>query len=389
MEERVFEKHVILIHGDLGTMEKIETILNSQRIEQSILDRMHYLLPIPGLFHVRMVCVDAMNRIHANGDNLRSDPNGLYKRLCLLFPNDLAKLNKAVPPFRMVNDGLNYITQCTILDAWAESVDGDLEGFVASKPTLEEIDRRAEEIERLHFRTKQNAMDQQQRQDQDQRRTNQLLFNRDTMYYHILVHAMNHGMVDVIIDVLLFWVPIFQACGKHKYATYLSNFIFKLRHYPLPLQEAIMRSWLCNPAGKGGGFRAIDWLVELMNLYTKVVYSGTGSGKTIEYIISQSSIIEAYRSCIEDIEDDYYIPDKTLHHASPDMGSRLLAIRQELRNLCPHKYKRGRTSPTLINDHVQKGLEMFQHGTMWASVNTKQSESMDDTYEVEAADLDV
>src|SRR5258705_6064268 len=113
-------------------------------------------------------------------------------------------------------------------------------------------------------------MNQQPQKEQDQRRMNQLLFNRDAMYYHILVHVMNHGMVDVVINVLSFWVPIFQACRKHKYARHLLNFVFGLRQYPLPLQEAIMRCWLCNPSGKMGGFQAIDWLVELMNLYTKV-----------------------------------------------------------------------------------------------------------------------
>ena len=137
VDKGVFEKYVILLHGDLGTMEKIKGILHSQRIEESVLEC--YLLPIPGLFHIRMACVDAINRIYATGNDLRSDPNGLYKHLCLLFPNNLSKLNKAIPPFRMMNDGLKYITQCTILDAWVESVGGNLQEFISSKPTLEEI----------------------------------------------------------------------------------------------------------------------------------------------------------------------------------------------------------------------------------------------------------
>ncbi|KAF8332732.1 uncharacterized protein EI90DRAFT_2844189, partial [Cantharellus anzutake] len=116
---------------------------------------------------------------------------------------------------------------------------------------------------------------------------------------------------------------------------------------------------LCNPSGKEGGFRAVDWLVELMNLYIKVVYLGTGSVKMIEYIISQSSIIQAYRTCIEDIEEDYHIPDRTLHHASPDIESRLVAMMNELCNLRPHKYEKGRTSPAIIEDHFQKGLELL------------------------------
>ncbi|KAF8331411.1 uncharacterized protein EI90DRAFT_2834292, partial [Cantharellus anzutake] len=147
---------------------------------------------------------------------------------------------------------------------------------------------------------------------------------------------------------------------------------------------------LCNPSGKRGGFQAIDWQVELMNLYMKVVYSGTGSGKTIEYIVSQSSIIQAYRTCIEDVEEDYHIPNKTLHHATPDIESRLVAIQCKLRNLHPHKYVKGCASHTLIEDHIQKGLEVFQRGTMGGSNNIRQSESMDETdetYQIEADDL--
>src|SRR5260370_42686014 len=99
---------------------------------------------------------------------------------------------------------------------------------------------------------------------------NQVLFNFNAMYYHILVHAMNYGMVNVIVDILSFWVPVFQACGKHKYARHLSRFSFQLKHFPMELREAVMRCWLCCPSGKEGGFWVIDWLVELMNLYMKV-----------------------------------------------------------------------------------------------------------------------
>src|SRR5260370_41207381 len=80
----------------------------------------------------------------------------------------------------------------------------------------------------------------------------------------------------------------------------------------------------------------------------QVVYSGSGSGKTIEYIISQSSIIQAYHTCIEDVESDYHMLDKTLHHASPDIQSRLDTMRDELHKLQPHKYKNGQTALQLV-----------------------------------------
>src|SRR5260370_24988123 len=51
VDEATFKKHMILVHGDLGSLEKIETILHSQCIEEDIMEYMHYLLLMPGLFH--------------------------------------------------------------------------------------------------------------------------------------------------------------------------------------------------------------------------------------------------------------------------------------------------------------------------------------------------
>ena len=41
----------------------------------------------------------------------------------------------------------------------------------------------------------------------DQQKNNQILFNQDAMYYRILIHVMNNGMVDIVVDSLSSWVP--------------------------------------------------------------------------------------------------------------------------------------------------------------------------------------
>lgn len=46
--------------------------------------------------------------------------------------------------------------------------------------------------------------------------------------------------------------------------------------YPPQLQEAILWNWLCNPKGTPNGFRGMDWLQELNNLYTKACSNLTG-----------------------------------------------------------------------------------------------------------------
>ena len=57
VNKSIFEKSMVFVHGNLGSLEKMETIMHSWPIKNSALECMHYLLPIPGLFHVQMACI--------------------------------------------------------------------------------------------------------------------------------------------------------------------------------------------------------------------------------------------------------------------------------------------------------------------------------------------
>src|SRR5260370_41166956 len=114
---------------------------------------MHYFLPLPGLFHIKMACVDVINWAHASGPNMKQNSHSLYKLLVLLFPNDIEKLNRKVPPFCMMNNGISYVVQMAILDAWSENV-GDLEKYRDLKPTWDEIKNQAASVWSNCFETK-------------------------------------------------------------------------------------------------------------------------------------------------------------------------------------------------------------------------------------------
>ena len=90
------------------------------------------------------------------------------------------------------------------------------------------------------------------------------------------------------------------------------------------------------------------------------------------------------------MENDYHIPDKTLHHASPDIQSRLNAMRQELRKLQPHKYKKGQMAASIVVNYFQKGCKYFHQGLTWKSAVGGEGEVEEDVmYKVDAADLGV
>ncbi|KAG1906351.1 uncharacterized protein F5891DRAFT_1125665 [Suillus fuscotomentosus] len=76
---------------------------------------------------------------------------------------------------------------------------------------------------------------------------------------------------------------------------------------------------LCNPMGKSLSFCLVDWLVERNNLYTKVIFAGTGPNCTINHIIKQSPLIEVYRNCHITVENTFHLTHCTIRHAQPDM----------------------------------------------------------------------
>ncbi|KAG1894328.1 uncharacterized protein F5891DRAFT_961711, partial [Suillus fuscotomentosus] len=53
-------EHIMLIHGDLLTKERLDTVRNSRCIEHTPKNRFQYVIFLPGLFHYKMACTDAI-----------------------------------------------------------------------------------------------------------------------------------------------------------------------------------------------------------------------------------------------------------------------------------------------------------------------------------------
>ncbi|KAH7917046.1 hypothetical protein BV22DRAFT_1027045, partial [Leucogyrophana mollusca] len=53
-------EYIILVHGDLLTKERLDSLRESREIERTPVNRRQYLVFLPGLFHYKMACVDAL-----------------------------------------------------------------------------------------------------------------------------------------------------------------------------------------------------------------------------------------------------------------------------------------------------------------------------------------
>jgi hypothetical protein len=173
-----YDSHVHLCHGDLGTQEHHDTTMSFCSIEKSGKNRLQWLIPIPGVFHIRMAAVDAIWRMHIRDKDMRENSGGTFKLFHTLRPKDSSKL-ATNPGYRMLNDGFQHLIKTHLLVCW-EHVTGlsDLTAFAKTKPKWDDIEGKAREI--LHkYVAGQNfqALRDQPDSNCDRKRENQLLFN--------------------------------------------------------------------------------------------------------------------------------------------------------------------------------------------------------------------
>jgi hypothetical protein len=266
---------VVLFHGDLGTGDRILSILQRRAIEKTPWNRLQYAIFVPGLFHVKMACADAVWRAFLKPLSARLDPTSLMQDVAKLRSNETGTIGSN-PGFRRMHQVIGHSGICRRLDCWRIEVNRQknmtLEQFAASKPTLEELKLLADYLALNYISNTRLVRERRKPADlRDQQLENGLLLNRCCLLYEELTYAMNTGDIGRVETCLVSWIIIFKAVRKHKYAFHITRFLSEVHFlYPAGLKRAVRYHILVNPSGKEGKYRAVDWCVELDNLLTKV-----------------------------------------------------------------------------------------------------------------------
>src|SRR5258708_5543469 len=109
-----YNSYVCLCHGDLGTQQCHDTTMSFHSIEKSAMDRFQWLIPVPGVFHIRMAAVDAIWRTHIRDRKVRENTGGTFELFCMLCPKDSSKL-ATNPGYCMLNDGIQHLIKTHLL----------------------------------------------------------------------------------------------------------------------------------------------------------------------------------------------------------------------------------------------------------------------------------
>lgn len=240
-------EHVILVHGDLLTKERLDTVRNSRQIEYTPKNRSQYVIFLLGLFHYKMACADALWHTHIQPKEGRDDENSLYQHTGILRPDEMGKM-VSKPGFRHVHDVLHHDVWASILNCWQIEAQHQntecvtLEKFAESEPTWDVIITMSHTIVQKYVATT-DALDAAQSKpvrQRDKRFKNQTLRNRDELLYIDLCQAMNTGDIGKVEASFLPWIYIFKATGKHKYLSQISRFLNHLQfNWPESLRYAM------------------------------------------------------------------------------------------------------------------------------------------------------
>ncbi|KAF8415907.1 hypothetical protein L210DRAFT_962448 [Boletus edulis BED1] len=336
-------EYVVLVHGDLGTGERLLT---------ATWDCFQHVIFVPGLFHLKMACADPLTA--------REDETSLMRDVSHLRPKETGTYISK-PGFRRMHQLIGHAGVVRWLDCW-RTYWTSVEAMAMSKPGLDDLQTLADEIA-LNYVTSHQlyGMRWKTPDERDMQSENALLLNKYFLLYEELSYAMNIGDVGWLETCIVSWIPILKASGKHKYATHMTNFLLNVHFvYPTRLRHVVQYHILVNPTGKDKKWRGVDWCVELNNLYTKVRNGRKGPNRTVERILLELPLVQAYRNIQATIQKNFLHTHLTTNHLDPNMTKTFTNLANVLSANSPHVVTLGRKIRHETPDLIDKGWTMME-----------------------------
>lgn len=94
----------------------------------------------------------------------------------------------------------------------------------------------------------------------------------------------------------------------------------------------------------------------------------------MDRIIKESPLIQIYRDCHVNIEENFVLTRRTVNHTAPDMTKTLQALGDYLQNHSPFNHQPQRRSSYVIPNMISKGVELLM---------TREDKSRDEEVEMD------
>ncbi|KAG9074738.1 hypothetical protein FRC06_010495, partial [Ceratobasidium sp. 370] len=367
------ETHVILVHGDLGTGEKILSLQESRAIEADAWDRLQFLV-----FRSRTG--------HA------THPHSLFHLCALLRPREIGKMSSN-PGFRRTHSLIEHLALATVADAWRLVVKAKYEVELGEwRPTWEQVVEVSRLVVSKYVAALSYRPTHQFSNNGDMVQDQMRLFNQNAFLYLSITRAARYGDVRRVQDLLPMWIYIWRQTGKHKYARHLTQFLTYLDGgWPTKLSKVVQQNWFANPTGKVDGFRGVDWIIERDNYFQKRLYSGSGSNRTPEHLRKESVLVEDYHAVHGIMEKNFYLTPQTTLHPPPVTKTSLNIVRMyiEGEEMCSHHAGRTLSSPPVNAFAAGVEAATAAGGEMWSTWDDEGTEEAEEEAGIQMEDLAV
>ncbi|KAF7964918.1 hypothetical protein HWV62_1641 [Athelia sp. TMB] len=150
--------HVILVHGDLLTGERIQSLQESRSEESTPWRCFQFVVYVMGLFHLKMACADAVWRMFIQPSKAkgmqgvkRESINSLMSHVSIIRPKETLKI-ETKPGFRRVHEIIEHVGIVSRLDCWRLEATRragrvlTLEDFARSEPQWEDLEAMANQL---------------------------------------------------------------------------------------------------------------------------------------------------------------------------------------------------------------------------------------------------
>ncbi|KAF9060010.1 hypothetical protein BDP27DRAFT_1430576 [Rhodocollybia butyracea] len=239
--------------------------------------------------------------------------------------------SKKAAPWKPTHDLLQISLAGHVLDAfWLHCGHRNFDVWAANA-TMDDLSAVAKHVYRNLF-TSRAVEEQINVEEPDTVLMNTILYNRDVLYYWLLVKSIKADDIGHV--VLILWIWMVMMCTPKtmpRYANPIFETLGRLQQYPEEVQKLFLHNWLVNLTGRADGCKEVDLLQEYSNFWVKTVYGAKGVNCNWDWLSMISVCIYSLRDAMHVVQNTFGIPIYGTRHTTPDMSKEVQYIAKKLR----------------------------------------------------------
>ncbi|KAK0435753.1 hypothetical protein EV421DRAFT_1716489 [Armillaria borealis] len=364
-DEDLVKHGLLFTHGDLLTDSLMDKIEAARRNCEEIIEGIKASTRVWGLFHAKMAGCRLVTNEHWGKPN-GNLPGGLWwESNTLLGRKPMSagwKGNKATP-WRPSHELLHISLPAHIIDGFRIHCGQASMSEWAKNATLDEVRQVARLVVDKLFSTKELERLRGEPDDsRDFTLENTILYNRDALFYIEFVHAVKHGDIGRVRNVLNVWMVMMRGVATMpRYADAIFELIGRLKTYDPILRDTILDNWLVNLTGRSDGFKEVDLLQEHQNFWAKVIYNAKGTNRSWKWLSMITVCIWTLRDAMRTVHKAFSIPGYGTKHTNPDIALEVKAISDALQAQNIQSYVPRRAG----NEHISPVRDLIRNGVQY------------------------